>query len=263
MTPVRSRDLPATRSNLAIDAEDTEVIHRADHLVLHTPARRSYWDGNVLVLDEAPAAPGDPPERWSEALSPWWDTWASSPLAGDPVRLRWESTDRRQPKGLPAGVIYSQDTTLELGQLATLERPPPPVSCRPAISDEDWRALTDMVLGADDGLPADYVEWAYAKARRAFARTGSAWWTAWDADQLVGSLGLFRGADLWRFQEVETRASHRGRGVASLLVTRALGAWTPERPAYVVAETGEPPERMYQRLGFTPVSWVHTLRRGR
>lgn len=192
----------------------------------------------------------------------------------------------RAPRAqLPEGVTFSQDTVLVHAHAPAPRQLPPSIHLRLAESEADWRAIVEMVLESEQrsdsspdsvpaAAPADlspharYLDWAYASARATFTRTGSPWWTAWDGPLLVGSLGLFHGPSLSRFQEVETRRSHRGRGVASALLMHALAhaasshatsAPSASRPLVIVAETDGAPERLYRRLGFTPVSHVSSL----
>lgn len=260
-----SRLLGGLRSGLTLDAGHTHVLDRNGHRVLVTPGCPSYWEGNCLLLDEPPATADASPAVWATALARWRSAVAASPLASTRRPLvRWESTDARPIASalLPRGVTHTQDTVHVLDAWCTPMRAAPAVACRPASSDDDWNAIIEMVLGAaHEERYVQYVRWSYAKARETFARAASTWWTAEDRGVLVGSLGLFRGDGFARFQEIETRETHRGRGIATLLIARALA----ERPAsdaspvYIVAETGAAPERLYRRLGFAPVSWVHSI----
>lgn len=260
-----SRLLGGLRSGLALDAGHTDVHDHGDHRVLVTPECPDYWEGNCLLLDEPPATADDRPAVWATALACWRSALAATPLAATRHPLvRWESTDARPiaPALLPRGATHAQDTVHVLDGWCKPTRPVPAVACRPASSDDDWNAIIEMVLGAaHEERHVQYVHWSYAKARKTFARAASTWWTARDRDVLVGSLGLFRGDGFARFQELETREAHRGRGIASLLIARALAERpaTDASPVYIVAETGAAPERLYRRLGFAPVSWVHSI----
>lgn len=261
-----SRALPGLRSNLALDADHTSVSDAGDHRVLVTPGCPDYWEGNCLLLDAPPASLDDGADVWAAALARWRAVIDDGPVGAVPRPLiRWESTDPTPipPALLPAGTTFAQDTVLALQGPPAVAGAAPAVACRPATSDADWAAIVAMVVADEpDGDPhARYVRWAYAALRQRFARTGSTWWTAWDGPLVVGSLGLFRGDDLWRFQELETRPSHRGRGIASLLVARALAELPTVAcpPVYMVAETGGAPERLYRRLGFAAVSWIHGI----
>jgi GNAT superfamily N-acetyltransferase len=252
----------AIRSALALDADVVEVVDGgAGSRLVRTPSRPDYHDGNFVLLAGPPAAPDDPDPAWAAALERALGRWPARGRAA----VRWESDDPTpiRPGALPPGARASVDATLRLARWLEPDRPAPAVTCVRATDDDDWRAIVGLARASDGAPSADFVEWTYAKLRRAFTATGSAWWTAWDGDRLVGSLGLHRGADLWRFQEVETRSSYRRRGVATRLIGRALAEVPPgdPRPVVIVAEAGGAPERLYRRLGFEPVGAVHTVAR--
>jgi len=262
---VTSRQLGGLRSGLTLDVGHTDVLDHGDHRVLVTPGCPDYWEGNCLLLEEPPATADDRPAVWATALARWRSAVAASPLAATRRPLvRWESTDARPvaPALLPRGVTHAQDTVHVLDRWCEPTRPVPAVACRPVSSDDDWNAIIEMVLGAAiEECHIQYVRWSYAKARTTFAHAASTWWTAEDHGVLVGSLGLFRGDGFARLQDIETRETHRGRGIASLLIARALAELpaADASPVYIVAETGAAPERLYRSLGFAPVSWVHSI----
>ncbi len=256
---MRSRDLPGTRSDLFVDSEVTEVAEGDGWIQLRTPSRSDYWDGNCAILDEAPAPPEAPAERWAEVLAAWF----ASRGCG---RLRWECLDPRPPDAtLPPGMTYERRTTLRLTRRVVLSGPPAGLSMRPARI-EDFGALTELALAEVEpgGSLEAFMRWMYDKHARLVATGRATWWTAWDGDVAVGALGLVMGPELARFQDVETRASHRRRGVASNLIRLALegaGAWSGGAPPiYIVADTDDVAvERLYRALGFEPVSWRHTV----
>jgi GNAT superfamily N-acetyltransferase len=264
----RSRDLPGTRSNLLVGAGHTFVREHDDHLVRFTPTRGDYYSGNQLVLDRPPCCADDAHERARAALAAWLARAELTPELGSAAKLTlaWESLDPRalaEPV-LPFGATYTVDTVMRLARTPPAAPPTPGLVFRPALRDSDWSAVAQMV---NDDWPelrghGDFVRWVYEELRETFARARSTWWTAWQGGLLVGSLGLFEAPTLRRFQELQTRASHRRRGVASTLIRLALGEEEagPPRETYIVASTGEPPERLYRSLGFEPCSWIHTVR---
>jgi ribosomal protein S18 acetylase RimI-like enzyme len=247
---VTTRELPATRSDRLVDAEVTHVIEGDRCALLHTPSRPDYWDGNALLLDEAP----DQLAGWFAQL----DHLHPGGRARD--RLRWESTDPRPPApALPADVTYARQTVLRHARRAEPASVPAGVELR-CVPRGEIPALAALAL---DGEPAEgpfarFLDWMYAKHARVSAAT---WWCAEDGGQVVAALGLYLGADLRRFQDVETLASHRRRGIASALIQRALDDAGAGPPTYIVADSDSAAERLYRRLGFEPVSFRHTLTR--
>jgi GNAT superfamily N-acetyltransferase len=276
-----SRDRPGIRSTLLVDALHTQVRDAGDHLVRSTPAYPNYWDGHGLVLDEAPCSADDPPELARAALERWLARLDATPeLAHVGQRtIKWESLDPRPllRVALPAGASYGRDVTLRLHRLAEPTPTPPEIDFRPvaaegtSAADADWDAIVAFVIEGNlasgaayvDATYPDFVRWAYARQRATFAASRSAWWTAWDGPLLVGSLGLFEAPDLRRFQEIETRETHRRRGVASTLIRRALeygDVSARSLETYIVAVASAAPERLYRSLGFEPCSWIHSVR---
>ena len=267
--PPRSRDLPGSRSNALVSAAHTRVREAVDHVVRYTPARSDYWSGNLLLLDRPPCASTDPLERARGALGRWLARADATPELATVAKLTlaWESFDPRPlPETFfPHGSSYTVDAVLRLAKTPPAAPAPPGLVFRPALRDSDWSAIGQLVV--DDWPDArgydDFVHWVYSELRITFARSKSTWWTAWQGPLLVGSLGLFESPALRRFQELQTRASHRRRGVASTLIRLALanaGKSTRARETYIVASSGDAPERLYRSLSFEPCSWIHTVR---
>ncbi len=265
----RSRDLPGTRSNQLVGAGHTLAIDADDHVVRYTPTRPDYWSGNLLVLDRAPCSPDDAPDHARAQLAGWLARADATPELALTAKLTlaWETLDPRPlpEEWFPHGSSYTVDTVLRLARAPAPAPPPPGLVFRPALRDSDWSAIAQLVV--EDWPDArgydDFVRWVYTELRVSFARSRSTWWTAWQGSLLVGSLGLFEAPELRRFQELQTRASHRRRGVASTLIRLALSAdERPERAreTYIVATAGDAPERLYRSLGFEPCSWIHTVR---
>ncbi len=256
---MRSRDLPGTRSDVLVDADVTEVTEGDGFIQLCTPSRSDYWDGNCAILDEAPAPPDATAERWAEVLAVWFAKRGCR-------RLRWECLDPRPPAAaLPEGFSYERRTPLRLVRRVEPPGPPAELTLRTARL-EDFDALTALALAEVDPTSSMvvFMRWMYEKHAALVASGRATWWTAWDGALAVGSLGLVMGPELGRFQDVETRASHRRRGVASNLIHLALdaaGAFSEGAPPiYIAADTDDAPvERLYRGLGFEPVSWRHTV----
>ncbi len=66
-----------------------------------------------------------------------------------------------------------------------------------------------------------------------------------------------------QIEDVITLAEHRGRGLATAVVARALAAARAagDDPTFIVADEDDWPKLIYQRLGFTPVGRIHLFRR--
>ena len=108
--------------------------------------------------------------------------------------------------------------------------------------------------------PRDVVpfrEFAVAKVatvRRLVEGGHGAWFGAFEDGRLLSGMGLFRaGADLARFQSVETRPEARGRGLAGTLVHHVSGYGFSRLGARTLVMVAEPEYlaiRVYRSVGF-------------
>ncbi|HVK89327.1 MAG TPA: GNAT family N-acetyltransferase, partial [Kofleriaceae bacterium] len=58
-----------------------------------------------------------------------------------------------------------------------------------------------------------------------------------------------------RYQDVQTAASHRKRGIAGALLA-AAAAKVPSAELVIIAELGSAAERVYQRVGFRAIEHI-------
>jgi ribosomal protein S18 acetylase RimI-like enzyme len=82
------------------------------------------------------------------------------------------------------------------------------------------------------------------------------WFGAFLGDRLVGDLGIFRDADLGRYQSVKTHPDHRRKGVCSTLVYEsaqiAFNEWGI-KDLVIAADPSEQALAIYRSLGFETV----------
>lgn len=81
---------------------------------------------------------------------------------------------------------------------------------------------------------------------------------AFYGDELVAQMGIFHDAQIARYQSVETRVTHRRRGVCSALLRHAA-QWALRRAqqTVVVAEADSDAGRLYRRMGFSPTETLY------
>lgn len=252
---VRSRDRPACATDRWVQRSYTEYREAEGCQVVTTPAYPDYHDGHALLLDDAPRP---------EELAAWLERCA--PLVGPAARTRralcWEDD------GEPAAVSSDRDAVLVTRGAGAPPPLPEGLTLAPARGDRDWEALVGLSLsiGAESSTSAaieDFYRWRVA-AQRAAQSADDRWWLVWDGGALVGAAGLFAGPQVCRFQEVQTRSSHRGRGIASAVVGHALADGLrrfPGATAVIVADEGSQAQRLYERLGFAQVGVQHWIRR--
>ena len=229
-----------------------------DRVIQRTPSEPTYWYGNRVIW----RVPPTDLERHLAAMA------EAFPEAPHGV-VTWDVPDMAPPDGLPDGwqLDHAQTMALE-GQIAEAADPEG-LALRPIETDEDWAQVVALqtettVPEGEPVLPAhaEFQARRFAHRRADCAAGRSAWFGAFDGDLLVGDMGIVVGQGLARYQNVETRPSHRRRGIAATLLRHAL-RWArdrdPECLAVIVADRDSAPGRLYARAGFTVHETTVTL----
>jgi GNAT superfamily N-acetyltransferase len=220
----------------------SSVDEHADHLVVRTPDNPTYAWGNFVLVTDPTAV--DDAARWEAVFR------SAFPEAGHrAIGLPAAPTDAAawEARGLE---IEHEDV---LVRDAPLDRHPLPEGywVRPLTTAADWEqshALRQADPGEDEGGATD--------ARRRLADGGRAVFLgAFAGDELAADQGILDcGAGVARYQDVMTKAPHRRRGLTSHLLGEA-SAWAADRGVHtwvILADAGEAPSLLYQKLGFRP-----------
>lgn len=238
-------------TELGLAATRGTITDRGDYLVVATPDDPGYYHGNFLVL---PA----PPQVGEVAFCV---RRFADELGRDPairhVTLRWDGTTGDVGA---ADELAAAGFTLEALQVMTapaVAAPAPAdrgggVVVRPLAPDE-LDATAELEFAIADRHDDSYRRFLYRRARwkRSLVERGlGAWWGAFDGRALVGSLGLVPLGALARYQDVQTAATHRGRGIASALLAAAAARAAGVETFVIVAEPGSAAARVYERAGF-------------
>lgn len=234
--------------SMAIAMQDqSEFLSFDDFTVMRTPAEPAFWHGNGVIMKGA-AQPSEAEARFATAFPDamhrtfMWDVPDMDPapvqaaLAGfnvsvtDVLQLQGPLADSGVPDGIRIGPVA------------------------------DWGALAALQLqmaaeeGYDLAQHSAFLQGRNAARRAQIAAGCGQWFAAIDGDTVVGSMGIFFDAKIARFQAVETRASHRRRGICSAMLQHSL-SWVKERAPQalpvILADEGSAASRLYQRLGFT------------
>jgi GNAT superfamily N-acetyltransferase len=264
---IRSCDRAGTLTDAQVQPVGSMLIAHADCALARFDDRRDYWSGQAVIPHDPPAS-GDIEQWLARFIAELGrDVASKGPLQR--LRVSWETGDTEAWPGatsLVAGDTYERSIVLR-GDAPPSTAPPPGLAIRPLASDADWAAAAQLsdaesgpVLGPTHG---PFIRWRYAEYRRALDtdRTG-AFWGAFDGPLLVGSLGLFESSTSMRFQDVNTRATHRRRGVASALISSALApafARNPDAFGIIAAIPDSPAERLYRSLGFREIGSLHAV----
>jgi GNAT superfamily N-acetyltransferase len=241
----------ALTTELGLARTRGKVIDRDDYLVVETPDDPGYFHGNVLVLPAAPQV-GEV-TYWTRKFASelghnpaikhvtfWWDGTTGDAGAADELRAAGFETDVHQV--LVATAVSAPSTTYAI---------------RPLRVDE-IEATADLGWIIGDRHDEAYREFLYRRAawhRNLVARGAAMFWGALDGNEIVATLGLVPLGDVARYQDVQTLASHRKRGIAGALLAasanHALAAGV-ER-VLIMAELDSAASRVYERVGFRAI----------
>jgi GNAT superfamily N-acetyltransferase len=238
----------ALTTELGLARTRGKVIDRGDYLVVETPDDPGYFHGNVLVL---PAAP-----QVGEVT--YWTRKFARELGGNPaikhVTLWWDGTagdtgavDELRAAGFETDVHQVLAAT-------TVDAPPTSFPIRP-LREEEIEATADIGWIIGDRHDEAYREFLYRRAawhRALVARGAATFWGAFEGDKLIATLGLVPLGDVARYQDVQTLASHRKRGIAGALLAASAKhaiAGGVER-VVIMAELDSAASRVYERVGF-------------
>jgi GNAT superfamily N-acetyltransferase len=243
----------ALQSETALWATRGSIVPRLGYWVVRTPSDPTYFYGNLLLLPEAPLAETIPlwQARFAEEFAStvqhttlWWDTGELSPVAVREFNHRGftvETTEvlRRDP-GLPWPAAATP-----LG---------PDIHIR-EISASETPLLAELADRLSDRHDAVFMTFLQRRARwqAQLIQRGLAHFFACFADQrVVASLGIFGHDGLARYQDVQTDAAYRRRGLATALVGLA-GQHHAVAAATMLTIHTEPNSdaaRLYRQLGF-------------
>lgn len=130
---------------------------------------------------------------------------------------------------------------------------------RPLKTADDWKQSVALMaeVGEEEGYDPEwhlpFLEKRNTNRRRLINQGIGQWFGAVDGDQLVGQMGMFHDAKVARYQSVETRGSHRRRGICSALLRHAA-LWAlgraPSATVIIVAEADSAAGRLYRSMGF-------------
>jgi len=247
---VRIRSL-AQRTELALLASRGRVLDRGDYLVVETPANPNYYYGNLLLLAAAPQV----------GEVSYWVRKFHEELGGNPaikhVTLAWDD-----PTGDPGarGELETAGFTVETNQVMTATEvhaaPVDPAIAIRELAGGQIEATADLAWSIGDRHDEAYRTFLEERAgwQRSLVEDGAAtFWGAFDGKELVGSLGLATLDDVRRYQDVQTAATHRRRGIAGALLAAAASHGETHLPVVIVAEPNSDAARVYARVGFVTV----------
>jgi GNAT superfamily N-acetyltransferase len=234
----------ALKTELGLAATRATIIDRGDYVAITTPDDPGYYYGNLLLLPAPPQVgevafwvrrfAAEFPQPAIKHVTLWWDGVTGDAGAEQELAAAGFTLDR-------CAVMTA----------ANLTAPPPPL---PIVALSPDQVITSLDLGwatadrHDDAYRvflSRRVQWHARLVERGLA----AFYGVYDRGELVASLGLVPMDKVARYQDVQTAAAYRKRGLASALLAAAARDVPAER--YVIMTNGGDSERVYARAGFT------------
>jgi GNAT superfamily N-acetyltransferase len=231
----------------------------SNRIVMRTPDEPNYWHGNLVIMKEL----GDPVADVGHFVRDFPDATHSTVV--------WDVPDL-DPEPLRSTIVGHSVDTFDVLTLRQAIRPasiPDGIDIRPV---RDWDALCQLQseVALEEGYDTEtHTPFLIRRnaARRAQIEKGMGqWFVAYDGDVLVASMGLFHDTKIARYQSVETRTTHRRRGICAAMLAHTC-TWVLERAPdarpVIVAEADSAAGRLYRRMGFALTeTMVEVIKRG-
>mgnify|MGYP000041203858 FL=1 len=124
---------------------------------------------------------------------------------------------------------------------------------------EALQAEVGIEEGRDPALHGPYLARRNAGRREQIRKDIGQWFGAFDGEEIVTQMGMFHDSQIARYQSVETKATHRKRGICSALLRHAafwaLGR-AQDAKVVIVAEADSDAGRLYRKMGFAPAETI-------
>lgn len=221
------------------------------YVVQRTPSEPDFWFGNQLILPDAQRTPS---ETFALFETHFPDASHRAVVWDNPDMKRDDISDF-EALGAKIEAVDALSLQGPLRQVPT----PAGISLRALEQEADWAQALELAveIGIEEGydLPTHepYLAGRIANRRASIARGLGQWFGAFDGDVLVAQMGMFHDVQVARYQAVETRMSHRKRGICSALLRHAA-LWAvdraPDVQVVIVAEEGSAAGRLYRSMGF-------------
>ncbi len=230
-----------------VNEHSTEWSDQGDHWVVRTPSNPTFYGGNQLLL---PSAPEPSQIERLDALFR-----AAHPGAKH-RSYEWQGGPPEDAKGWEAAG-FEVDTCVALSSAKPrLDLPiDPDLRVERVGSDPQWEALLGFWLEINPQYGFAYHCRSAANWRDR-PEPGN-WWVARAADgKVIGSMGLYFGHGMGRFQNVDTHPRYQRLGVCRTLMSRVLRHAAEHHDygqIFIEAEAESVPLRIYESFGFERV----------
>jgi GNAT superfamily N-acetyltransferase len=247
---VLARSLALTTDLGLLALRGARIVDRGDYLVVETPTDHGFYFGNLLCLPAAPQV-GEVAywmRKFADELGHLHDI--------HHVTFQWDD---------PTGATGATDELASAGfevavhdvMTATSLSAPRPTNLAGlelrALEPDDLDATAEIGWTIGDRHDDNYRTFLWRRAdwqAQLVDRGDARFWGVFDGELLVASLGLAPVAGVRRFQDVQTIAQYRGRGLASALLVAAAADAPAAGPLVIVTEHGSAAARLYTSCGF-------------
>lgn len=232
---------------------------------VRTPDNPDFWFGNYLLLAK-------PPEP--AAISLWKARFSAVFADARDVKhmcLQW-ADDGRDSSGIRAEFIrqgwkFSQCSVLATTGSTPVRPRPSGLQMREISGADGWaKVLANHVYTRPEGFAeAPYRAFKIKRLQvfQALIKAGRGhWYGAFKGSDLVADMGIFNREGISRFQEVSTHPAHRRQGICAALVHHVSCAEQAARPGnqmVILADRGEPAERIYKSLGYKEIEQIQSV----
>lgn len=233
-----------------------------DHLVVRTPSRPDFLAGNMLQLLGTPT---------SEEIGGWLETFRRTigALPGvEHVWLQWETEHGAPPFAddtarHPTGDDWRLEsaTVMALDHLVAPDRHAP-LEIVPVADPRHWHGATVLYRHAGWGGDDDFWRWRTEVLKAQVVAGRGALWLGFHQGIPVTRAAVVHDNGLAVVDDVVTHPAHRGLGLAGAVCHRAVADHRdrhPEDLVVVLTQPDGPGRRLYDRLGFSPISTVWTV----
>jgi ribosomal protein S18 acetylase RimI-like enzyme len=248
---------------------DRLVERREDHLVIRSPENPGHWWGNLLLFDGPPAA-GDR-LRWEAEFA---QEFGDEPEVRH-MTFAWDVVDGRLGSATDEFCAHGYDLERTVGLAASPDeiRPHPRASrdvtvrtldAHPGADGDLWEQVVELQVASrnpriDEDVHRTYCRSRMAELRELFLAGRGDWYVALEEGDVVGSLGIVVTDGRGRFQVVDTKDTHRRRGICSRLVVDAAQMAAERHGAERLVICADPDYHalgLYESLGFRAVEHV-------
>lgn len=238
---------PSARTETWIQAPARVFEDHGPIGVIRTASNPTYRWGNCLVLPTPPT-----PDALDEL-----EATHARLLGTDTPAFLWPG-DAVDPALAAAFTARNYQTEIEVPMRMGLAGEPPPalpdgVTVTPVSSVADWADFARFRVLLWPKLPLDYQFQRASMAWQSAQANAGAWWLLRLHGEVIGSMGLFWKDGLARYQDVDVRPDHHGKGLGRLMFhtvrgrSEATGGFDTQ---IIVADRGALAHAWYGRMGF-------------